>query len=152
MEPIYRQGKVVEARCKHCNEVFSAAHNSGNSHMRRHLAICEPRLKMVDMVEKLKSSVPSTEAALLSNWKFDSKKTRAELVRLIVLHELPFSFVEYEGFRSYSTSLNPLAESVSRTTIKQNYIEAFKNHRLTLRDEFQDSNCRFSLMASKQHY
>jgi hypothetical protein len=77
MEPIYRQGKVVEARCKHCNEVFSAARNSGNSHMHRHLAICEPRLKMVDMVEKLKSSVPSTEAALLSNWKFDPKKTRA---------------------------------------------------------------------------
>jgi hypothetical protein len=102
---------------------------------------------MVDMVEKLKSSVPSTEAALLSNWKFDPKKTRAELVRLIVLHELPFSFVEYEGFRSYSTSLNPLAESVCRTTIKQNCIEAFKNHRVTLRDEFQDSNCRFSLTA-----
>jgi hypothetical protein len=48
---------------------------------------------MVDMVEKLKSSVPSTEAAFLSNWKFDPKKTRVELVRLIILHELPFSFV-----------------------------------------------------------
>lgn len=102
MEPIYRQGKVVQARRKHCNEVFSATRNSGNSHMRRHLGICEARLKMVDMVEKLKSSVPSTESALVTDWKFDPKKTRAELVRLIVLHELPFSFVEYEGFRIQS--------------------------------------------------
>jgi hypothetical protein len=102
---------------------------------------------MVEMVENLKSSVPSTKESHLSNWKFDPKKTRAELVRLIVLHELPFSLVEYEGFRSYSLSLNPLVESVSRTTIKENCIQAFKNHRSTLRDELRDSKCRFSLTA-----
>ncbi|OEL32780.1 hypothetical protein BAE44_0006201 [Dichanthelium oligosanthes] len=39
MDPIYHDGKVVQARCKHCNEVFSAARNSGNSHMRRHLNV-----------------------------------------------------------------------------------------------------------------
>nr|AWA44754.1 putative transposase [Saccharum officinarum] len=76
----------------------------------RHLEICEPRLKMHDFVDKLQSSV-TTESSILTNWRFDPKLTRCKLVRLIVLHELPFSFVEYDGFRSYSASLNPLAET-----------------------------------------
>jgi hypothetical protein len=62
------------------------------------------------MVEKLQSSVLSSDTAVLANfWKFDKTVTRCELVRLVVVHELPFSFVEYDGFRSYSLSLNPLA-------------------------------------------
>jgi hypothetical protein len=79
---------------------------------------------MHDLVEKLQSV--STESAVLTNWRFDPKLTRCELVRLIILHELPFSFVEYDGFCSYSASLNPLAEIVSRTTIKENILEAYK--------------------------
>ncbi|WVZ85091.1 hypothetical protein U9M48_032048 [Paspalum notatum var. saurae] len=147
MDPIYHDGKVVEAKCKHCYEVFSATRNSGNSHMRRHLAVCEPRIKIHDVVDKLQSSAPSTESVVLANWKFDRKVTRAELVRMICLHEISFSLVEYDGFRRYSASLNPLAETVSRTTIKQNCIQAYKNHRSTLRDKFGGSSCRFSLTA-----
>ncbi|KAG2582258.1 hypothetical protein PVAP13_6KG120470, partial [Panicum virgatum] len=33
MDPIYHDRKLVQARCKHCNEIFSAARNSGNSHI-----------------------------------------------------------------------------------------------------------------------
>ena len=93
MDPIYNGGKLIQARCKHCNEVFTVASNSGTSHMRRHLAVCEPRLKMHDMAKQLKSSELSKETTVLTNWKFDRTITRCELVRLIVLHELPFSFV-----------------------------------------------------------
>ena len=145
MDPIYHDRKLVQARCKHCNEIFSAARNSGNSHIRRHLCLCEPRLRVHNMVERLQSSAFSTEAAALANWKFDRKITRCELVRLIVQHELPFSFVEYEGFHSYSLSLNPLAELVSRTTIKENCMEAFQNHMSSLGDLFGSWKCRFSL-------
>jgi len=99
------------------------------------------------MVESLQSSAFSTEAATLANWKFDRKITHCELVRLIVQHELSFSFVEYEGFRSYSLSFNPLAESVSRTTIKENCMEAFQNHKSSLKDFFGSWNSRFSLAA-----
>jgi hypothetical protein len=149
MDPIYHGRKLIQARCKHFYEVFSAARNSGNSHIRRHLGLCVERLKVHNMVQKLKSSAFSTEAAALANWKFDRKITRRELVRLIVQHELPFSFVEYEGFRTYSLSLNPLAESVSGTTIKENCMEAFQNHKSSLKDLylFGSWNCRFSLTS-----
>jgi hypothetical protein len=97
------------------------------------------------MVEKLQSSVLSSDTAVLANWKFDKTVTRCELVRLVVLHELPFSFVEYDGFRSYSLSLNPLVESVSRNTIKSNIVEAFKNQRRSIQDMLKGFNCRVSL-------
>ena len=145
MDPIYHGTKLIQSRCKYYNEVFAATRNSGNSRIRRHLHLCEPRLRVHNMVERLQSSAFSTDAAALANWKFDRKITRCELVRLIVQHELSFSFMEYEGFRSYSLSLNPLAESVSRTTIKKNCMEAFQNHRSSLKDLFGSWNCRFSL-------
>ncbi|WVZ53546.1 hypothetical protein U9M48_004472 [Paspalum notatum var. saurae] len=112
-----------------------------------HLSMCELRLRMHEMLEKLQSSVLPTEAAVLSNWKYDRYITRCELVGMIVLHELPFSFVEYEGFRRYSASLNPLAKTVSRTAIKENCLEAYKNQRVVPRDTFGGMNCRFSLTA-----
>jgi hypothetical protein len=80
MDPIYHGRKLIQARYKHCSEVFSAARNSGNSHIRRHLRLCEPRLRVHNMVERLQSSAFSTEAVALANWKFDHKITRCELV------------------------------------------------------------------------
>jgi hypothetical protein len=108
MVPIYQRERVVRAQCKNCNEVFYIARNSGNSHMRRHLNLCEPRLKMHAVVEKLQSSVLSVDTVVLINWKFDKIPTRSELVWFLVFHELPFSLVEYDVFR------NPLAELVLR--------------------------------------
>jgi hypothetical protein len=66
----------------------------------------------------------------------------------MVLHDLPFSFVAYDGSCSYLASLNPLEETVSRTTIKENIVEAYKNHRTMLKEMFENCNFRFSLTAN----
>jgi hypothetical protein len=42
----------------------------------------------------------------------------AELVKFIVMHELPFSLVEYPKFRSFVDAINPWFKHVSRTTIR----------------------------------
>ncbi|CAL5077025.1 unnamed protein product [Urochloa decumbens] len=146
VEPIYESGKLIRGRCIHCNEIFPAARNSGTSHIKRHLDICEERAKVHNMIENLQSTGP-TEAAALADWRFDAQRTRGELVRMIVLHELPFSFVEYDGFIRYSASLNPVFKLVGRTTIKMDCMEVFKNHRLALRDMLKDCNSRVSLTA-----
>lgn len=145
MQPIYENGKLVQGKCPHCLEIFAATRSSGTSHMRRHLLACEPRGKMHEIVGKLQASVVSTESTVQTDWKYDPIVTRKELVRLLILHELPFSFVEYKGFRSYSASLSPLYEPVSITTIKENCMEAYKNHRSTLRDFIGKFKCRISL-------
>jgi hypothetical protein len=54
----------------------------------------------------------------LENWIYDSDLAHRALVRMVVLHELPFFIVEYDGFNEFVYSLNPLFKIVSRTTIK----------------------------------
>ncbi|KAI3885627.1 hypothetical protein MKX03_003812 [Papaver bracteatum] len=41
------------------------------------------------------------------NFKFNQEVTRDCIARMIILHELPFSSVEYIGFRRVLTSLQP---------------------------------------------
>ena len=41
----------------------------------------------------------STSDEVDPNWKFDQEAAKIELVQLVVLHGLPFSFVEYAGLK-----------------------------------------------------
>ncbi|EAZ27385.1 hypothetical protein OsJ_11333 [Oryza sativa Japonica Group] len=60
------------------------------------------------------------------------RSARAELLRMIVLQELPSSFVEHLGFRRFCASLNPYFRVVSRTTIKGDCLAAYQEQKLAL--------------------
>jgi hypothetical protein len=49
----------------------------------------------------------SPDGVALGQWTFNQALARRELMRMIVLHELAFSLVEYDGFRRFVSSLNP---------------------------------------------
>ena len=99
------------------------------------------------MVDQMNSSNLSPHAAALKDWKFDQEVSWQELMKLIVLHELPFSIVEYPRFKSFVASLNPLFRLVSRTTIKGDCISAYEQQRLALREVLMASTSRMSLTA-----
>jgi hypothetical protein len=48
---------------------------------------------------------------------------------MVALHEFPFSTVEYGGFEIFVKSLNPLFKLVSRTIVKEDCMESFREHR-----------------------
>lgn len=55
----------------------------------------------LDWVKWWKYSIMSSthsHAAALKDWKFDQELCRKELVKLIVVHELSYNFVEYPRF------------------------------------------------------
>mgnify|MGYP005834540463 FL=1 len=81
--------------------MFQAGRDVGTSGVRRHLAACEKRSDLHLYVEKMKSSVSSPDASMLKQWNFDQETSRDFLARMIVMHELPFSRVEYSGFRDF---------------------------------------------------
>ena len=74
--PRYNDGKLIQAVCKHCNEVMAAGRDMGTSGVRRHLATCPIRSDLRLIVDKLKSSVTSPNASVLKNWEFDQKISR----------------------------------------------------------------------------
>uniref|UniRef100_A0ACD6A247 Uncharacterized protein n=1 Tax=Avena sativa TaxID=4498 RepID=A0ACD6A247_AVESA len=66
---------------------------------------------------------------------------------MIALHGLPFILVEYDGFRRFVASLNPLFKTISRTTIRNDCIKAFEEQKVALQEMFKDAQSRFSLTA-----
>ena len=71
---------------------------------------------------------------------------------MIVLHELPLSIVEYDGFKEFVYSLNPLFKIVSRTTIKLDCMRTFEDAKLGLREVFKNSISKVSLTANYAAY
>jgi hypothetical protein len=79
------------------------------------------------------------------DWKFDQEIARSELVKLVVLHGLPFSFVEYVGFRKFCAVVNPWFKPFSRVTIQNDCIEAYHQYRSYNETFFKNCNHRVSL-------
>lgn len=66
---------------------------------------------------------------------------------MIVLHELPFCIVEYEGFRNFVQSLNPLFKPICRNTAKSDCMRLYDEQRSALHEVFKNCNGRVSLTA-----
>ena len=93
----------------------------------------------------LKSPVMSPEGVALKEWRFSQDVSRRELDRMISLHGMPFSVVEYDGFRRFVSTLNPAFKMTSRRTIATDTMKAFKEQKQALREALRTANSRVSL-------
>ena len=98
-------------------------------------------------MQGLNSTLRSPDGRRLKNWKFYPAVARREISRMIALHGLLFILVEYDGFRRFVASLNPLFKPISRATSRNDCINIFKEQKTALQAMFKDANCRFSLTA-----
>ncbi|KAI3469071.1 hypothetical protein Pfo_025734, partial [Paulownia fortunei] len=80
-----------------------------------------------------------------SNWKFDQEAVRKALVRMIIVDELQFKFVENEGFKEFMSIACPQFFIPSRITITRDYLKMYFNERNKLRVYFKTSGKRLSL-------
>ena len=69
---------------------------TGASYICKYLDVCEEKTKMDGMTSKI-----LTDSAIDLEWKFDHGRPRRTRIKLIVLHKLPFLFVDYRGFKSF---------------------------------------------------
>uniref|UniRef100_A0ACD5WLU8 Uncharacterized protein n=1 Tax=Avena sativa TaxID=4498 RepID=A0ACD5WLU8_AVESA len=139
-EPIYIDGYLMQGLCKYCNIVLPASKVSGTSQLARHMKVCEVKSAMDGVIQQIKTS-----DEIDPDWKFDQEASRVELVKLIVLHGLPFSFVEYAGFRKFCAALNPWFKSVNRVTIQNDCMDSYYSYRNSLESFFMNCNHRVSL-------
>lgn len=49
--------------------------------------------------------------------KINQKISRGLVASVVIKHDLPFSFVEYDGIRAWIKYLNPDVHSISRNTL-----------------------------------
>nr|GMD40798.1 zinc finger BED domain-containing protein RICESLEEPER 2-like [Ipomoea batatas] len=84
---------------------------NGTSSLRRHREICR-MLKSHDLRQMF-----VTNEGKLASRKVDPNIARELLASAVIKHDLPFSFVEYDGIRKWQKYLNPDVPSISRNTL-----------------------------------
>ncbi|CAM8881649.1 unnamed protein product [Rhodiola kirilowii] len=112
-KPVYekKNGKrvqtheVVRAKCNYCAKDFSCdTYGNGTSTLHRHIDnVCKKypgRVKINDGQQKLTSTGRSGAKELVTV-KWSDQGCREAAVKMIVMDELPFSFIEKEGFRYF---------------------------------------------------
>ena len=63
---------------------------------------------------------------MVQNFKYVQSKIREVLSHMIMVHELPFSFVEYEVFNFLMKTATPHYQSVSRATVRKDCFAAYE--------------------------
>jgi hypothetical protein len=107
---------------------------------------CKGKAKLDHMISQLSSGVSFPDVSL-KDWRFNQEVARQKLVKLIVMHELPFSLVEYPKFRSFMAALNPWFKKVSRMTTKSDCINSYEEGKSELRKVLSCLKSRISLAA-----
>jgi hypothetical protein len=143
--PLIVNGQVSQGRCKHSDKKISAKHGARSSALLKHLDRCKKRDVALKIVQGLNLPLCSPDGRRLKNWIFDPVIARKELSQMIALHGLPFILVEYDGFRKFVASLNPMFKEISRETCRNDCIKEFKEQKEALQEVFKDSQSRFSL-------
>jgi hypothetical protein len=138
-------GIVTKGQCIHCNTEISAKRGAGTSAMSTHLKRCQIRRQVTNMSHQLRSVMMSPEGVALDKWRFSQDTSRRELARMIALHGLPLSIVDYDGFRRFVSSLNPIFKMISRRTISNDCLKLFQEQKQALVDVFKSTSSRVSL-------
>ena len=138
--------------CTLCGQVFSFKQGTGkdggtgtlNAHMRtKHMDVWG---------EQTGSNVGGIQMTIDPrtgrNFKYDKKKERVEIAKMVAYDCLPFSFPSGLGFVTYiQRCYNPLFEGIPRSTCRADVIDLFKKYRFYLRHVFNSLNCNVCLTA-----
>jgi hypothetical protein len=86
----------VWAKCKACGNKYKTKSSFGTENLRKHVQACLGANNR-DVGQMLLAG--KSRSLSVSDSKFDPKIYRELVVILIIKHDLPFSYVEYEGVR-----------------------------------------------------
>ncbi|GJZ28770.1 zinc finger BED domain-containing protein RICESLEEPER 2 [Tanacetum coccineum] len=130
------------AYCKWCPAVFKAdSHRHGTRHLNNHYVNCDanPDVEKIKKQKKLafkkkigENDEGGTSSGTLETWKYDEKVIKESLIKLIVLAELPFKFVEHPAFIKFSSDMQPRFNMPSRFTIARDISKFYLEERKSL--------------------
>lgn len=134
-----RKGDTHVAICRHCEKCLSGSSASGTSHLRNHLIRCKRRAssnssvvaqKRVETPRELATVDPikhehNNNNASVVNSGLDQRRSRFDLVRMIILHGYPLTMVEDVGFRVFLRNLQPLFDPVVFERVESDCMEIY---------------------------
>ena len=142
------------ANCIYCNGTVSCQTKYGTGTLSGHLERCDLSPFKVDKNQKVitletetrvKDDGTTETVSIPKAWGFNPEKARKALAKMIIVDELPFRFVEGEGFQEFCYYMNPQFKIPSRWTCARDCYEYFIEERRVLEKYFAKANCRVCL-------
>nr|KAJ0185253.1 hypothetical protein LSAT_V11C900470400 [Lactuca sativa] len=130
--------------CNKCGQKYKAGSESGTGNLRRHRRRCEDNNSR-DIGQYMISD--SQGVMDLRNPKFSQERIRELLIEAIIKHDLPFSFVEYEGIRNICKYLEPNSSHICMNTTKADIKKLHASHCVRLRGELLKCPSRICLTS-----
>ncbi|XP_043818222.1 zinc finger BED domain-containing protein RICESLEEPER 2-like [Manihot esculenta] len=142
----------LKGKCNYCKKDFCCdPKRNGTTALRNHLNSCKKHPHFIETrqaqlsLQKNASDNDVNDLGTLTTWKYDDNAIRKALVHMIIIDELPFRFVEGEGFRSFMTAICPRFRIPSRWTISRDCYDLFIEERSKLKSFFKNNCQRVSL-------
>ena len=119
---------------------------NGTSSLRNHLNSCK-KLPLSGQTKQTQLSLQSIgeNENILTKWQFDQKSSRSKLAAMIIIDELPFKFVENEGFRDFMQTTQPNFKIPSRFTVSRDCYQLYLSEKKRLTTYFKKSGQRICI-------
>ncbi|XP_057790497.1 zinc finger BED domain-containing protein RICESLEEPER 2-like [Salvia miltiorrhiza] len=131
----------VKAECIHCKTRLSVNKTGCTTHLARHSAKCTAKqihsTKGQQNISITMSMAQKEAVSSVTNFKYDHSKIRDVLSHMIIVHELPFRFPEYELFNLLMKSATPLYNKISRATTKKDCWASYELEKKRLMNELK---------------
>ncbi|KAL4021214.1 hypothetical protein IC575_020006 [Cucumis melo] len=134
--------KYPRAACKHCGASYACdSKRNGTTNLKRHLEKCK---MYVNPLEDNVEGEGDSESNLMTA-SFTQENCRKMLARMVILDELPFKFVESEGFHQFCRALNPKFVIPSRVTVAKDCFQMYMKEKKKLKNALTRSGQRVCL-------
>ncbi|KAL0650323.1 hypothetical protein Bca4012_093014 [Brassica carinata] len=117
------------SRCIHCNKKLVSESASGTSSLKRHLGICPKK--------------PPTSREP----EYDHKVDRDMISEIIIYHDQPFKYAEYEKVRASDKYLNPKCQPICRQTAGADVYKRYEKEKEKLKKVFAEFKGRVSFTS-----
>ncbi|CAL5347426.1 unnamed protein product [Camellia sinensis] len=146
---IFKEGSKTAAcvKCNHCKASYAWISANGTSTLRKHIANCpkSPQNKENKKQKTLAFQSVTEGEKTLGVWKFDQQACRDSLVKMVITDELPFRFVEREGFRQFCSVMQPNFKKFSRFTVARDIVDLYCSEKKKLKNVLKNANYRLCL-------
>ena len=134
--------KFSRASCKHCRTSYPCdSKRNGTTNLKGNLEKCK---KYVDPLEDNVEGEGDSNSSLMTT-SFIKENCRTMLASMVILDELPFKFVESEGFHQFCRALNPKFVIPSRVTVAKDCFQMYMKQKKKLKSVLTRTDQRVCL-------
>ncbi|CAN1198778.1 Putative AC transposase [Linum perenne] len=131
-----------KAKCMYCQTILGAcSRKNGTSSLQAHVASCAKirAEKGGQSTLIFQPSGQSDGSSIAPCWVFNQAAIRMALAEMIIIDELPFMFVDHEGFIRFIRVCCPRFDIPCRVTIREDCFRLFIAGRVKLKEFFKNT-------------